>query len=111
MENNHDYRKSRATLTGIAAKSWRFSVSAFFRRKKPEVVNTVSEQRATGCEELDAELRELGMDKIEAQIAEDRISRILSILIDAPWAFPDIISSIRTSGRSGACYCLGACWM
>ena len=81
MENNHDYRKSRATLSGIAAKSWRFSVTALFRRKKPEVVNAISEQRATGCEELDAELRELGIDKIEAQIAEDRKSMILNILI------------------------------
>lgn len=84
MENNHDYRKSRATLTGIAAKSWRFSVSAFFRRKKQEVVSAVSEQRATGCEELDAELRELGMDKIEAQIAEDR--KISALLDEAEHA-------------------------
>jgi len=88
MENNYDYRKSRATLTGIAAKSWRFSVSTFFRRKKPEAVNVVFEQRATGCEELDAELRELGMDQIEAQIAEDRKSRILGILIGLLWSVP-----------------------
>ncbi|RPB24619.1 hypothetical protein L211DRAFT_178951 [Terfezia boudieri ATCC MYA-4762] len=84
METNHDYRKSRATLTRIAAKSWRFSVSAFFRRKKAEAVNVVCEQHATGCEELDAELRELGMDKIEAQIAEDR--KISALLDEAEHA-------------------------
>lgn len=76
-ENNHDYRKSRATLAEIASKSWRFSVSSFFRRKKSDTTTFSPELRVTGCEELDAELRELGKDRIEAQITEDRKSNNL----------------------------------
>lgn len=71
VENNHDYRKSKATLSEISSKSWRFSVSAFFRRKKPEPANSIPDARTIGCEELDGELRELTRDQIEAQIAED----------------------------------------
>ncbi|KAF8464042.1 hypothetical protein BDZ91DRAFT_730620 [Kalaharituber pfeilii] len=82
VENNHDYCRSRTTLAeiaakswrysvSVAAKSWRYSVSAFFRRKRSEPTN-ISELMATGCEELDAELRELRKDKIQAQIDEDR---------------------------------------
>lgn len=71
VEKNHDYRRSRATLSEISSKSWRFSVSAFFRRKKTETASSVLDARSVGCEELDGELRELARDQIEAQIAED----------------------------------------
>jgi len=74
IESNYDYVRSRGKLTGISAKSWRYSVATFFRRKKPENRTQISEPRQTGCEELDAELRELGADKILAQIVEDRRS-------------------------------------
>lgn len=90
IENNHDYLRSRATLAEIASKSWRFSISTLFRRKRLEIANSIPEARSTGCEELDAELRALGKDRIEAQIAEDQ-KRMKDFLINTAREFPDLL--------------------
>ncbi|KAI5783887.1 hypothetical protein DFH27DRAFT_596467 [Peziza echinospora] len=94
IESNYDYVRSRAKLTGISAKSWRYSVATFFRRKKPEYRTQTSEPRQTGCEELDAELRELGADKILAQIAEDR--KISALLDEAEHAAASALVECET---------------
>jgi hypothetical protein len=72
-EHNFQYSRSRATLSEIAAKSWRFSFSQLFRRAARD-----SEYSGpTGCKELDDELFELARPAREAQIAGDRAIAVL----------------------------------
>jgi hypothetical protein len=69
-ENNYDYRRSKETLQTVASRSWRFSISTFFRRRKPDPVASVTAPN-TGCAELDSEIVELLQPIREKQIAED----------------------------------------
>ncbi len=93
-EHNHSYTFARPTLVDIAAKSWRFSISTFFLRRKrstdvglekhPMVLwqrgdggDTVPVLKETGCKELDDELYEtlllpLFRHRSEEQEAQDR---------------------------------------
>lgn len=68
-EHNHSYTRARPTLAALHARSWRFSITSIFSRKK---ANTEQNQfvtwhstgfgsivptlKTTGCEELDKEL-------------------------------------------------------
>ncbi|KAG0125275.1 hypothetical protein HOY82DRAFT_572176 [Tuber indicum] len=77
-ENNFDYARSRLTLMDIAGKSWRFSVTNFFRGARsgipPEPTLT-----ATGCKELDDELFSLGKPTRDRQMDEDlKVAKLLN---------------------------------
>ncbi|KAL7276107.1 hypothetical protein RUND412_000925 [Rhizina undulata] len=77
-EHNFDYLRSRQTLTDIAAKSWRFSFTNFFRRKSNNIPTNPTITN-TGCEELDAELYAAGQSKRDEQVAQDKdIARLLN---------------------------------
>jgi len=72
-EHNFQYGRSRETLAAIAARSWRFSISNFFRRSPRNSASPLDPNIAsTGCKELDDELFELGRPAREAQVVSDR---------------------------------------
>lgn len=70
-EHNFSYIRSRDTLSQIAAKSWRFSFSNFFRRSARPLPS--EHIVVTGCKELDDELFELHRPKRDEQAAADRL--------------------------------------
>ncbi|RPA92125.1 hypothetical protein L873DRAFT_1831224 [Choiromyces venosus 120613-1] len=77
-ENNFDYARSRLTLMDIAGKSWRFSVTNFFRGAR-SVIPSEPTVTATGCKELDAELFALGKPTRDRQVDEDlKIAKLLN---------------------------------
>ncbi|RPA87507.1 hypothetical protein BJ508DRAFT_410273 [Ascobolus immersus RN42] len=105
-ENNYDYRRSKATLQTVASRSWRFSISTFFRRRKPDPIASVTAPN-TGCAELDSEIVELLQPIREQQIAEDnRLSQLLdeaehaaaSELVECETCYGDV-----TWNRTGCC--------
>lgn len=76
-EHNFAYSRAHPTLSDLAAKSWRFSFSNFFRRAprrtSSSLLDPVTGAHApTGCKELDEELHEMGRAAREAQILADK---------------------------------------
>lgn len=76
-ENNSDYTRTRATLSDIALKSWRFSFTNFFRGTR--VSTTEPHTTPTGNDELDTEIAALSKPSRDKQIAADRtIAQLLN---------------------------------
>ncbi|CCX34702.1 Similar to E3 ubiquitin-protein ligase RNF216; acc. no. P58283 [Pyronema omphalodes CBS 100304] len=71
-EHNFQYSRARTTLLEIASKSWRFSLSNFFRRSKPIPAVPLT-TTPTGSAELDAELHDLLRPTRDQQINDDRL--------------------------------------
>src|SRR3954454_9807900 len=86
-ENNFDYEKSRITLLDISSKSWRFSVSSWWFRRKPPSGTVDAFPKPSGSPELDAELLKLGAPKRAEQIGRDR--KIALLLNEAEHASAD----------------------
>ncbi|KAH0608545.1 uncharacterized protein H6S33_001679 [Morchella sextelata] len=75
-EHNHSYPHTRHTLSTIATKSWRFSLSSFFRGTR---LPTAPPTAPTGNPTLDAELFALAAPARDSQIASDRaMARLLN---------------------------------
>jgi hypothetical protein len=74
-EHNFTYSRARPTLIEIAARSWRFSLSNFFRRSPRSASSLTSQPKIgpTGCAELDDEIYEIGREARTAQVLADRI--------------------------------------
>jgi hypothetical protein len=72
-ENNGDYVRSREVLLDIAAKSWRFNLTAWItRRTKPASRPLIDVlERSTGCVRLDEEIYALGKPERDAQSSRD----------------------------------------
>lgn len=75
-EHNNSYPHARQTLSTIATRSWRFSLSSFFRGTR---LPTLPPTTPTGNQELDAELFALAAPARESQISADRaMARLLN---------------------------------
>ncbi|KAM3076911.1 hypothetical protein ACMFMF_004827 [Clarireedia jacksonii] len=91
-EHNHSYTLARPTLVGLSSKSWRFSISSLFLRRKaissteakhhPLVIwqsngrgLIVPTLKATGSAELDRELFESLIVPLQEQVVSEREER------------------------------------
>lgn len=114
-ENNSDYARSRATLSTIALKSWRFSLTAFFRGARPTIPSEPPIP-VSGNPDLDSELHVLAAPSRESQIASDRtLAQLLneaehaaaSDLVECECCFGDYAWDEITACAAGHFFCHG----
>jgi hypothetical protein len=95
-ENNHSYLRARPTLAGLHNRTWRFSITSLFTRKKaPQEAGThwvvwqstglgsiVPTLRTTGCAELDTELFRAFVAPMRAKYDAERMAKDRKLAVE-----------------------------